>query len=137
MTAKNYLKNIKNISKKIILNAYELENVQSKKYSLQSVQLSEKVQSSQMYKNNIDYLIMQEEEILQERKKLYSDWWNCRKLIKSMKKQEYSDVLRYYYLLNFKTWDRVAQKMHLTDREVYKIHSKALKEFQEILKRVQ
>lgn len=134
MTAKSYLINIRNTSKKIVLLTYELENIQEKKYSLKAVKLSEKVQNLQTYQNNIDYLLMQEQEILKEKSKLYSDWWECRKLIKSISNQDYSDVLRYYYLLNFKTWNRVAQKMHICEREVYKIHKNALKEFQEILK---
>ena len=75
---------------------------------------------------------MQEEEILKEQREVKAEWWRCREMIKSIDNPLYSDVLRYYYLLNYDSWDKVAEKLRKSERQTYTIHGNALQEFRKI-----
>lgn len=132
MTAKEYLLQIKDTSKKIVALGCELEEVRSQKDGLSGVALFDKVKTSATYKNSLDDLIMREEEILNEQREVRAEWWRCREMIKAIDNPLYSDVLRYYYLLNYDSWDKVANRMHKTERAIYKIHGNALQEFRKI-----
>ena len=135
LTAKQYLWEIKNTARKIVALDCELEEIHSQKYGLTSIAVSEKVKKSATYQNSLDDLILREEEILKERQEIKTEWWKCRELIKLIDNPIYSDVLRYYYLLNYDSWEKVANKMHKTERAVYKIHGIALQEFRKITDR--
>lgn len=132
MTAKEYLLNIKNTSRKLVALGNELEEVRSRKDGLSSITLSDKVKTSAIYQNSLDDLIMQEEEILKEQREARAEWWRCREMIKSIDNPLYSDVLRYYYLLNYDNWDKVAEKLRKSERQTYTIHGNALQEFRKI-----
>ena len=132
MTAKEYLLSVKGISKSIVALNEELKVIKSRKDGLNSIQISEKVKSSITYSNLVDELIDQEETVIRERKGLHTEWWACRQYINQISNSDYRDVLRYYYLLNAKTWEVVAQKMHISERRVYIIHGYALEEFRKI-----
>ena len=132
ITAKEYLLKVKNTSRKLVALGCELEEVRSHKDGLSSVTLSDKVKTSATYQNSLDDLIMQEEEILKEQREVKAEWWRCREMIKKIDNPLYSDVLRYYYLLNYDSWDKVANRMHKTERAIYKIHGNALQEFRKI-----
>lgn len=132
MTAKEYLLQIKDTPKKIVALGCELEEVRSQKDGLSSVTLSDKVKTSATYKNSLDDLIMREEEILNEQREVRAEWWRCREMIKAIDNSLYSDVLRYYYLLNYDSWDKVAGKLRKSERQTYTIHGNALQEFRKI-----
>jgi len=132
LTAKEYLLSIKNTSKKIVVLNEELATIRADKDNMKSVQISEKVKSSVTYANALDELMDREKEVIQEKRAVYSEWWRCRAWLKKISNREYSDVLRYYYLLNTKTWEKVAKKMHVSERRIYKIHGEALEEFRKI-----
>lgn len=132
MTAKQYLWEIKNTARKIVALNCELEEIHSQKYGLTSIAVSEKVKKSATYQNSLDDLILREEKILKERQEIKTEWWRCRELIKLIDNPLYSDVLRYYYLLNYDSWDKVANRMRKTERAIYKIHGNALQEFRKI-----
>lgn len=132
MTAKEYLTKIKSTSRQLVALGYELEEIRSRKEGLTGITLSEKVKTSVTYSNSLDDLIVQEEEILKELREIRAEWWRCRQMIKAIENQTHSDVLRYYYLLNYDSWEKVAERMHRTDRAVYKIHGYALQDFRKI-----
>lgn len=132
MTAKQYLWEIKNTARKIVALDCELEEIRSQKYGLTSIAVSEKVKKSATYQNSLDDLILREEEILKERQEVKTEWWKCRELIKLIDNPIYSDVLRYYYLLNYDSWERVAKKLRKSERQTYTIHGNALQEFRKV-----
>lgn len=131
MTAKEYLLDIRKTSKKILAVTYDIAEIQEQKDGLKSIELSERVKVSGTYTNQLDDLIKREDTLLAERKHITDEWWHCRQIIKSIKKQNYADVLRYYYLQN-NDWQKVADKMHTVKRNVYFLHGKALQEFRKI-----
>lgn len=132
MTAKEYLTKIKSTPRRLVALGYELEEIRSQKEGLTGIVLSEKVKTSATYHNSLDDLIVQEEEVLNELREVRAEWWKCRQMIKSIENQTHSDVLRYYYLLNYDSWEKVAERMHRTDRAIYKIHGYALQDFRKI-----
>lgn len=132
MTAKEYLLNIKNTSRKLVALGCELEEIRAHKDGLSSITLSDKVKTSATYHNSLDDLIMQEEEVLKEQREVRAEWWRCREMIKLIDNPLYSDVLRYYYLLNYDSWDKVAGKLRRSERQTYIIHGNALQEFRKI-----
>ena len=105
MTAKEYLLSVKSTSKSIVALNAELKVIKSRKDGLKSIEISEKVKSSITYSNLVDELIDQEEKVIRERKVLHNEWWVCRQYINQISDSDYRDVLRYYYLLNVKTWE--------------------------------
>ena len=132
MTAKEYLEQIKSTPRQLVALGYELEEIRSRKDGLTSIVLSDKVKTSATYHNSLDDLIMQEEEILKEQREIKAEWWKCRQMIRAINNPLYSDVLRYYYLLNYGSWEKVANRMHKTERAIYKIHGNALQEFRKL-----
>ena len=132
MTAKEYLWQIKNTSKKILALNCELEEIKTEKEGLSSITISDKVKTSSVYHSNLDDLILQEEEILKERRQVRAEWWKCRQMIKQIKNSDQSDTIRYYYLLNYDNWAEVAKKIHISERSVYSIHGEALEAFRKI-----
>lgn len=132
MTAKEYLWEIKGTSEILVALGNELEKIQGRKEGLSSIVISEKVKSSEIYHNSLDDLIMQEEEILKEQREIRREWWHCRQLIRQIKNKQQSDTLRYFYLLNYDTWEDVARKIHVSSRSVYYIYGNALEEFRKI-----
>ena len=132
MTAREYLEKVRKTSKLILATSEELAVIKARKENLKSVEISEKVKSSSEYKNCLDELIDEEQQIIAERRKIHSEWWHCREMIKQIGNSNYSDVLRYYYLLNYKRWDIVAAKMHMSERRIYTLHGYALEEFRKI-----
>lgn len=132
MTAKEYLLSVKSTSKSIVALNAELKVIKSRKDGLKSIEISEKVKSSITYSNLVDELIDQEEKVIRELKVLHNEWWVCRQYINQISDSDYRDVLRYYYLLNVKTWEMVAKKMHISERNLFRIHGGALEEFRKI-----
>lgn len=132
MTAKEYLWKIKGTAKSLVALGNELEVIQTRKEGLSSIMISEKVKSSDIYKGSLDDLICQEEEILKEQRAVKLEWWRCRQLIRQIKDNQQSDTLRYFYLLDYPTWEDVARKIHVSDRTIYYLHGNALKEFRKI-----
>lgn len=132
MTAKEYLLKIKDTPKILVSLGYELQEIRSQKDGLTGIDISEKVKTSATYHNSLDDLIDREEQILNELREVRKEWWHCREMIKQIKCQQQSDVLRYYYLLNYDIWDDVAKKIHVSERSVYSIYSNALDEFRKI-----
>jgi len=132
MTAKEYLWEIKDTAESLVALGNELEAIQARKEGLSSVVISEKVKSSELYRSSLDELIVREEHILKEQRELCSEWWRCRQMIRQIKDKQQSDTLRYFYLLNYTTWENVAKKIHVSDRTVYYLHGNALKEFRKI-----
>lgn len=132
MTAKEYLEQIKSTPRQLVAMGHELEEIRSRKEGLTSIVLSEKVKTSATYKNSLDDLIMQEEEVLKELREIRAEWWRCRQMIRAIDNPTYSDVLRYYYLLNYDSWEKVANKLRKSERQIYTIHGNALQEFRKI-----
>lgn len=132
MTAKEYLIKIKGTSATLVALKNELETIHVRKEGLSSMAISDRVKSSEIYRSSLDDLIIQEEEILNEQRTIRNEWWNCRQMIRQIKDEQQSDTLRYFYLLNYATWEDVAKKIHVSDRAVYYIHGNALKEFRKI-----
>ena len=129
---KEYLLKIKDTTSTIVSLCNELQEIRSQKDGLTGIDLSEKVKTSATYHNNIDDLIEQEERVLKELREVRKEWWHCREMIRSIDNQLYSDVLRYYYLLNFDSWEKVAEKVHVSRRSVFSIYGNALEEFRKI-----
>lgn len=131
MTAKEYLNQIKQSNRTVLSKHYELREIRAKKDGLKSIELSERVKTSATYNNVLDEYMQREEQIISELQGLHNEWWKCRELIRSIKNQSYSDVLRYYYLLN-NDWQDVADTMHTVKRNIYRLHGRALQEFRKI-----
>lgn len=134
MTAKEYLLKIKDTSSTIIALRYELQEIRSQKSGLKGIDLSEKVRTSATYRNSLDDLIDREEQVLDELREVRKEWWHCRQMIKSIDNQLYSDVLRYYYLLNRGDWGKISELVRKSERQIYNIHGRALQEFRKISK---
>jgi hypothetical protein len=144
LTAKDYLEDIRRTSEKLISVTYDIEEVRAQKYSLQSTNFSEKVQSSVIYKNQLDNLMEREKELLKKRGEISDKWWECRALINKIQNPKLVDVLSYYYLRNTRkykdgervslTWDDVAEKMSTSVRTVNRLHGRALQVFRKISK---
>lgn len=64
---------------------------------------------------NSDSIIAAADEVLDE----------ARYLISCLRDEEY-DVMYFYYICGFSTWDRVAAYMHYSIRNIYKLHESAL-----------
>ena len=144
MTAKDYLEDIRRTSEKLISVTYDIEEVRAQKYSLQSANFSEKVQSSATYKNQLDNLMEREKELLKKRGEISDKWWECRALINKIQNPKLVDVLSYYYLRNTRkykdservplTLEDVAEKMSTSVRTVNRLHRRALQVFRKISK---
>lgn len=132
MTAKEYLEKIKDTPKMLVSLNYELQEIRSQKNGLKGIDLSEKVKTSATYRNSLDDLIDHEEQVLSELRDVRKEWWRCREMIKSIDNQLYSDVLRYYYLLNADNWEKVAKKVHVSRSSVFSAYDNALEKFKEI-----
>lgn len=135
MTAKEYLQNIRDLHLDIIAKEKDLAELKQQAESLQNTALTERVQSSKSNSSNqtIDEVI-DIENLLNEKKTM------CNKLIMSTYKiiiqiseEKYRRVLIEYYF-NCRTWSGVSDVMHLNNRWVFRLHGRALQEFEKIFK---
>lgn len=136
MTAKQYLQEIRKTNKKILAILNDLSELRCQRDGLKSVEISEKVQSSKIYMDRNAVFLEREEKLISECKKIEEEWWHCRKMICRIKDQDEQDILRYYYL-KCKKWNEVAEKIHISERNVYTIHGRALESFREIYEKNQ
>lgn len=132
--ALDYLKDIKRTNKKIIAIKTELESIKEQKDGLRSVEMSERVKSSITYSDILDSLIVEEDELMKEYQEICFEWRKCRNYISKISNQDYSDVLRYKYLLGhrYRSWDAVSKKMHISKRNIFRIHNEALEDFRKV-----
>jgi hypothetical protein len=135
LTAKEYLQNIRDLHLDIIAKEKDLAELKQQAESLQNTALTERVQSSKSNSSNqtIDEVI-DIENLLNEKKTM------CNKLIMSTYKiiiqiseEKYRRVLIEYYF-NCRTWSGVSDVMHLNKRWVFRLHGRALQEFEKIFK---
>lgn len=135
MTAKEYLQNIRDLHLDIIAKEKDLAELKQQAESLQNTALTERVQSSKSNSSNqtIDEAI-DIENLLNEKKTM------CNKLIMSTYKiiiqiseEKYRRVLIEYYF-NCRTWSGVSDVMHFNKRWVFRLHGRALQEFEKIFK---
>lgn len=134
MKARDYLENIRHTDKKILSVKTELASIREQKDGLKSAEMSERVKSSVVYSDTLDSLIVREDKLVGEYQRILSDWWKCRSCILKISNQDRSDVLRYKYLLGYKykSWDAISEKMHISRRNIFILHGKALEDFRKI-----
>lgn len=128
MTAKEYLLEIRDTSKKLYDKLCDIAEIKAQKDGLKSVELSDKVKSSAIYNCNIDNLMMREKTLLSEYNEIHKSWWLCREKIEQLDDDDCKRVLKHYYL-RAKIWKQVAQNLHMSERKTFKLHELALQEF--------
>lgn len=128
MTAKEYLLEIRDTSKKLYDKLCDIAEIRAQKDGLKSIELSDKIKSSATYNSNIDNLLMREEMLLSEYNEIHKSWWLCRERIEQLDNCDFRRVLRHYYL-RAKPWEQVAQNLHMSERKTFKLHGLALQEF--------
>ncbi len=129
MTIKEYLQQKFILEKRIQDKEDELNELRAKIESAKSQKFAERVQTTQNVNNNADMIVEMlafEEEIEKQKNDLIKLSREISKAINNVEKQEYKRVLELRYLKCLK-WDDVADKMNVSERQVHRIHSKALK----------
>lgn len=133
MTAKEYLNQARTLDIEINTKLEELHQLKQKACCVQSVVISERVQSSNTNSSNkiIDKIVDLQNEINAEIDKLVDLKAEIRHKISKVNYTMLRVVLTEYYL-NLKTWASIAEKYGYTERNIHYLHSCALKEFNKV-----
>jgi DNA-directed RNA polymerase specialized sigma subunit len=133
LTAKEYLKQARMLDMEINCKQEELHQLRLKATCVQSVVISDRVQSSHENSSNqvIDKILDLQREINAEICKLVELKSEIRKKISAINSTMLRIVLTEYYL-NIKTWAVIAEKYGYTERNIHYLHGCALKEFNKV-----
>lgn len=133
MNAKEYLKQARTLDMEINCKQEELHQLRLKATCVQSVVISERVQSSHENSSNqvIDKILDLQREINAEICKLVDLKSEIREKIGKINPTMLRIVLTEYYL-NLKTWATIAEKYGYTERNIHYLHGCALKEFNKV-----
>ena len=113
----------------------ELYHLKLKSLQVSPQSQGERVQSSGGggdFTKIIDKIFLLQDKINEEVDQLVELKEQARTLIHRLTDERYKTVLTEYYL-NHKTWEQVADCMNYDLRWVYRIHGRALKEFNKVL----
>ena len=137
MTTKQYLNQVRNLDKRINAKLDELSSLRALTEKV-TASYSEKVQVSisDAFTSNVAKIIDLEREINVEIDRLIRLRERITKEIDNMPSNIYSALLSSRYLEG-KTWEDVAEMLHYDERQIFRIHENALKEFRTINKTCQ
>ncbi len=137
MTTKQYLNQVRNLDKRINAKLDELSSLRALTEKV-TASYSEKVQVSisDAFTSNVAKIIDLEREINVEIDRLIRLRERITKEIDNMPSNIYSALLSSRYLEG-KTWEDVAEMLHYDERQIFRIHENALKEFRRINKTCQ
>lgn len=135
MNAKEYLNRVRFADISINTKNDELYHLKLKSLQVSPQSQGERVQSSGSggdFTKIIDKIFLLQDKINEEVDQLVELKEQARALIHMLTDERYKTVLTEYYL-NHKTWEQVADCMNYDLRWVYRIHGRALKEFNKVL----
>lgn len=135
MNAKEYLNRVRFADISINTENDELYHLKLKSLQVSPQSQGERVQSSGSggdFTKIIDKIVLLQDKINEEIDRLVELKEQARTLIHMLTDERYKTVLTEYYL-NHKTWEQVADCMNYDLRWVYRIHGRALKEFNKVL----
>ena len=137
MTTKQYLNQVRNLDKRVNAKLDELSSLRALTEKV-TASYSEKVQAStsDTFTSNVAKIVDLEKEIDAEIDRLIRLKERITKEIDSMPSNTYSALLSSRYLEG-KTWEDVAEMLHYDERQIFRIHENALKEFGRINKTCQ
>jgi hypothetical protein len=137
MTTKQYLNQVRNLDKRVNAKLDELSSLRALTEKV-TASYSEKVQAStsDTFTSNVAKIVDLEKEIDAEIDRLIRLKERITKEIDSMPSNTYSALLSSRYLEG-KTWEDVAEMLHYDERQIFRIHENALKEFRRINKTCQ
>ena len=128
---KAYLQKAYNLNKEIKSNREEIERLEEVKVALKGIDYSkERVQTSRssydpQYTRIVEKIHELEEDIKNEIESMLEVGKSARKNILALKNKEERLVCKYRYIM-FLTWEQIAEKMHMSVRNVHRIHGRAL-----------
>lgn len=135
LNAKEYLNRVRFADISINTKNDELYHLKLKSLQVSPQSQGERVQSSGSggdFAKIIDKIVLLQDKINEEIDRLVELKEQARTFIHMLTDERYKTVLTEYYL-NHKTWEQVADCMNYDLRWVYRIHGKALKEFNKVL----
>lgn len=135
MTAKQYLKQARTLDMEINAKDRELHQLKLKSLCVQSVAISERVQSSGSNSGNkiIDKIVDLQIEINTEIDKLVDLKIEIHNKINAVDNPLHRTVLTEYYT-NAATWEQVAEIINYSERQARRIHVWALQSFRKATK---
>ena len=135
MTAKDYLKRAYRINEKIESNLRQLEDLEAKATKV-TVSFGEKVQSGE--KNSTEQLYIKlieaKEKLNAETDRYFDTKEEIKKTIDKVTDPDENLLLTLRYI-EFMRWEVIAEKMHFSQTQVFRIHREALKSIEYILSR--
>ena len=137
MTTKQYLNQVRNLDKRVNAKLDELSSLRALTEKV-TASYSEKVQVSisDAFTSNVAKIVDLEREINVEIDRLIRLRERIAKEIDNMPSNIYSALLSSRYLEG-KTWEDIAEMLHYDERQIFRIHENALKEFRRINKTCQ
>ncbi|MCD8365250.1 MAG: flagellar biosynthesis protein FliA [Clostridiales bacterium] len=132
MTAKEYLKQARNLDALINSHIREKEDLQHMAYSISSPSLGERVQTSRNadapYVRTLEKIMLLEDRITAEIDRLVNLKTEMLAAIEDMENTEEKLLLKYRYFEGH-TWEEIAVRMSVSIRTVHRIHGSALQNF--------
>lgn len=130
MTTKQYLNQVRNLDKRINAKLDELSSLRALTEKV-TASYSEKVQAStsDTFTSNVARIVDLEKEIDAEIDRLIRLRERITKEIDNMPSNTYSALLSSRYLES-KTWEEIAEALHYDERQIRRLHGRALNEFQ-------
>lgn len=136
MTAKEYLRSIRNADENINYRLSELSKLRAEITSISPKTGGERVQTGgdKDPMKAVDRLVTLEAEINAEIDRYTELRVKTREMISQMTNDRYKAILIEYYL-NGKTWEQVAESLNIERRWLFRLHGRALQQFEKILNR--
>ena len=132
MTAKEYLKQARNLDALINTHIREKEELQHMAFSISSPGLGERVQTSRNtdapYVRTLEKVMMLEDRITAEIDRLVNLKAEMLGAIEDMENTEEKLLLKYRYFEG-RTWEEISVLMSVSVRTVHRIHGSALQNF--------
>ncbi len=132
MTAKEYLKQARNLDALINSHIREKEELQHMAYSISSPSLGERVQTSRNadapYVRTLEKIMLLEDRITAEIDRLVNLKTEMLAAIEDMENTEEKLLLK-YRCFEGRTWEEIAVRMSVSIRTVHRIHGLALQNF--------
>ena len=137
MTAKEYLRSIRNADENINYRLSEISKLRAEITSISPKTGGERVQTSgdSDPMKAVDRLVTLEAEINAEIDRYTELKVKAREMISQLPNDRHRAILTEYYL-NHKTWEQVAEYMNISNRHAKRLHGWALQEFSEMHKDV-
>lgn len=125
MTAKEYLMQAYRLNELIDSDTEELEHLRELAGRISGSDFSERVQCS---RNTEPPFVKYLGDIIEMEQKIHKELCQLVVLKKQVSDREERLLLTYRYLNNC-TWEEIAEKLHVSNRTVHRIHASALKNF--------